>query len=195
MTLHEWIGWAFCVAETPHRFSAHILARQASRDLGMEVTSSQFEEAMARAGYVVHHRNQHESAHYLATDSSAKRAYDFHKFILVDPIDHPLNEPNQPDPCAAFKALPPDDQAAMLDWIRASLVRIQRTRIVSQLRFPCSVVTGLTIRDEEMRGALLTAGIEPAGHRFRCCLSSQAMTDFRRARLAQAVRSPAGHGA
>ena len=86
-------------AETPHRFASRILARQASRDLGTAVTGLQFEEAMARAGFVVHHRNRHGSAHYLAADSSAKRAYEFHKFILVDPIDHPLNEPNRPDPC------------------------------------------------------------------------------------------------
>jgi hypothetical protein len=190
MTLHEWITWAFGVAETPHRFAAYVLARQASRDLGAEVTEAQFEEAMARAGFVVHHHTQHGSARYLATDSPAKRIYDFHRFVLVDPIDHPLNEPNRPDPLAAFKALPADEQAAMLDWIKASVVPIRRTRTLSSLRFPCAVVTCLAINDEAMRGALLTAGIKAVGYRFHCGLTDEALAKFRRARRGQAFSLP-----
>ncbi|MGA2069123.1 MAG: hypothetical protein ABSG86_29480 [Thermoguttaceae bacterium] len=187
LTLESWITWAFRPAESSHRFAAHILARQAARDLGAEVTEPDFEDAMARAGFVVHRRTRHGSACYLATDSSAKRDYDFRRFILADPIEHPLSVV-RPDPCAAFKGLPASDQAVLLDWIKASLVPIRRTRSVSQLRFPCSVVTGLAIRDEQMRGALLTAGVEPAGHRFRCCLTNEALAQFRQARRAQASR-------
>ena len=50
------------------------------------------------------------------------------------------------------------------------------------LHDPCHVVTGLAINDEQMRGALLTAGIEAAGRRFRCCLTDRALHEFRRKR-------------
>ncbi len=182
MTIHDWIKWAFAAADEPHRFASHILARQASRDLGVEITTADLEAAMAQAGYTVHHRNQYGAAYYLAADTKSKKLYDFRRFVLVEGIDHPLNTP---DPCAAFNALPAEDQAAMLEWIKTSLVPIRRALLVSELRFPCQVVSGLAITNEHMRGALLTAGIETAGPRFRCCLSDNALHEFRRVRRTQ----------
>ena len=91
------------------------------------------------------------TAYYLAADTKSKKLYDFRRFVLVEGIDHPLNTP---DPCAAFNALPAEDQAAMLEWIKTSLVPIRRARLVSELRFPCQVVSGLAITNEHMRGAI-----------------------------------------
>jgi hypothetical protein len=179
MNLHDWIKWAFRPADTPHRFASYVLARQASRDLGTEATTEQFEAAMP---FAVHHRNHRGSAYYLAADTTAKRTYDFRRYVLAEPIGHPLDE----DDHAPFATLPPDDQAAVLAWIKASLVPIRRTRTVPELRYPCALLTGRKIRDQHMRGALLAAGIEAAGHRrFRCCLSDKAMADLRRKRREQ----------
>jgi hypothetical protein len=185
MTLQTWLAWAFSPSAAPHRFASYILARQASRDLETEVAVPEFEEAMARAGFAVHHRNRYGSPYYLAAETSAKRTYDFRKFVLAEPIEHPLKEADKPDPCAAFNALPAGEQAAMLRWIKASVTLTRRTRAIGQLRYPCEMATGLNIRDEHMRGALLTAGIDTAGHRFRCCLSNEALIGFRRARRAR----------
>ncbi len=154
MTVHDWIAWAFCPADTRHRFASFILARQASRDLRAEITVAEFEAAMQRAGFAVDHRNQRGAASYLVAETKAKKTYELHRFILVEPIDHPLNKPSAPDHRAAFKALPPDNQAAVLQWIETSLVPIRRTRTVSQLRYPCHVVAGLTLSDEQMRRAV-----------------------------------------
>ena len=146
MGLSDWITWAFRPADSPHRFASFVLARQASRDLGVEITTAEFEAAMP---FVVHHRNSRGSAYYLAADTAAKRSYDFHRHVLAEPITHPLNE----DQRAPFEALPLDDQAAVLAWIKASLVPIRRTRTVAQLRYPCAIVTGQNLRNDEMRGA------------------------------------------
>jgi hypothetical protein len=58
MNISDWIKWAFHPSDTPHRFVSFVLARQASRDLGADVTVAEFEAAMERAGFTVHHRNQ-----------------------------------------------------------------------------------------------------------------------------------------
>ena len=137
--------------------------------------------------FAVHHRNSRGSAYYLAADTTAKRSFDFHRYLLAEPISHPLDE----NPRAAFEALTPDDQAAVLDWVKASLLPIRRTRTVAQLRYPCALVTGRNLRNDEMRGALLTAGIEAVGRwRFHCCLSNAAMAQFRSARRALLKGNP-----
>ena len=46
MELSDWIVGAFRPANRPHRFASFVLARQASRDLGAEITTAQFETAM-----------------------------------------------------------------------------------------------------------------------------------------------------
>ncbi len=182
MELSEWITWAFRPGRAPHRFASYVLARQASRDLEREIATADFEAAMEQAGFAIHRRNQRGSAFYLAADTTAKRTYDFRRYLLAEPIDHPLSEPE----FAPFGALPADDQAAVLGWIKASLVPIRRTRTLAQLRYPCALVTGRRIRDQHMRGALLTAGIEAVGRwRFRCCLSDRAMAELRQRRHEQ----------
>jgi hypothetical protein len=189
MLLPEWIAWAYEPSATPHRFAAYFQAKQAGRDLGRVVAVAEFREAMSAAGFAEGRTNRHGEVHYLVADSASKRTFDFKRFILADDsVPHPLVPEAASGPCADFEALPIEQQQAILAWIKASLERARKTRTLSELRYPCQIVTGLALRNEHMRGALLTAGIEAAGHRFRCRLSDEALRRFRETKRAEVQR-------
>jgi hypothetical protein len=191
MTLHEWIKWAYLPSKTSHRFPSFVLARQAGRDLNAVVTVEEFEAAMLAAGYTVGHRNRYGAAYYNVADTTAKKTFDFRRFVLVDPAatqpskTFTLADPRS-DPCSEFLALPTEAQTKLLEWAKASVVATRKTRGLAELRYPAQVVTGLDIRNEHLRGALLVAGFEAAGHRFRCGLTDEALRRFREVKRSEA---------
>lgn len=178
-TIHDWIKWAFNPSEAPHRLSSLTHSRQASRDLGVLVTEAEFNKAMSE--YTFSHKDGRCELHYFVEDTKSKKDYDFHRFVLVESIIHPLMVP---DPRESFNALPESDRTTILDWIESSL-RVSSPHRTDLFNSAFSAATGLELTEDQMRGALIVAGHKPDRHgQFHCALTDEAFREYRKSQKA-----------
>ncbi len=179
LSVHDWIKWAFDPSDEPHRLSSLTHSRQASRDLGVLVTEAEFNKAMSE--YTFSHKDKRNELHYFVEDTKAKSNYDFRRFVLVEPVTHPLMVP---DPRETFNALSVSDRTLILDWVKSGL-RVSSPHRINLFNSACSAATGLELTEDQMRGALIVAGHKPDRHgQFHCALTDEAFREYRKSQKA-----------